>query len=442
MPSPIRLLIVDDDPRLSHSLSAWFTDEGYEVSTAADGEEALERVLADGADVLLVDIKMPRMDGLELQRRLARERPAATVIIMTAFGEVGTAVRAMKEGAYDYIVKPFEPEAMSRLVRKAAERQGLRRENRQLKERLEAEAPTLVTAGVGPMAEVLEQIALVAPTTASVLVTGESGTGKELVARRIVAASERAFAPLIVVNCGALAEGVLESELFGHEKGAFTGAGHQRKGRLEEAHRGTLFLDEIGDVPPKVQIDLLRVLEEHQLRRVGGNQEVEVDFRLLCATHRDLEAMVEEGSFRQDLYFRIDVFRIRLPPLRDRPGDVALLAGHFLERFSRQMSRRAEGFSDEALALLCSHRWPGNVRELQNVIERAVVLCPEGRIEARHLPFGEDHRDLTLAGIEAAHLERVLAGCGNVTQAARILGIDRTTLYAKMKRYGLRRGEP
>jgi DNA-binding NtrC family response regulator len=382
------------------------------------------------------------MDGLELQRHAREMAPDATTIIMTAYAAVETAVQAMKEGAYDYIVKPFDPEDLTRLVHKAAERYTLLAENRALRARLEATTPRLVTAGLGAMREVLALVEQVAPTETSVLITGESGTGKELLARQVYAGSHRRYGPFVAVNCGALAEGVLESELFGHEKGAFTGAVGRRHGKLELANEGFLFLDEIGDVPPKVQVDLLRVLEERTVMRVGGNQPVAVDFRLVTATHRDLEEEVAAGRFREDFFYRINVFRIHLPPLRERTEDIPLLAEHFLRTFANQTGKRIDGYSEGAMAALCDYPWPGNVRELQNAIERAVVLCRGGEIAAQHFPFAAppEDRDQSLKGVEAAHVRKVLASCSfNVSRAAEVLGIDRVTLYNKMKKYGISR---
>ena len=442
MTMPVRILVVDDEQHIRNSLATWFREEGYDVSVAATGKDALATVTREGTNILLVDIKMPGMDGLELQRKVRELAPDATIIIMTAYASVETAVQALKEGAYDYIVKPFDPEAVSRLVRKAAERYSLLAENRALRERIAAASPALITSGSPAMAKVIELVDQVAPTDTSVLVTGESGTGKELVAHHIHARSTRRFGPFGVENCGALAEGVLESELFGHERGAFTGAVSRHRGKIEMASEGTLFLDEIGDVPPKVQVDLLRVLQERTLRRVGGNETVKTDFRLVTATHRDLEAEVAAGRFREDFYFRINVFQVQLPPLRERAGDVPLLAEHFLRQFATQMNRRITGFSPEAMAALVAYPWPGNVRELANAIERAVVLCRGERIEAGHFPFAGPpaSANLSLAAVEEAHVRQVLAACSyNVAQAARELDIDRVTLYNKMKKYGIER---
>ena len=442
MGASVRILIVDDEQHVRQSLAAWFREDGYDVSTAANGREALAELTHAGADILLVDIKMPGMDGLELLRKAKELAPDATVVVMTAYASVETAVQALKAGADDYVVKPFDPDAMSRLVRKAAERYSLLKENRALRERVESSAPALITAGQGRMRELQELVEQVAPTDTSVLITGESGTGKELIARLLHAKSARRFGPFAVVNCGALAEGLLESEMFGHERGAFTGAVARHRGKVELAHEGTLFLDEIGDIPAKVQVDLLRVLQEHTVVRVGGSASIPVDFRLVTATHRDLEAEVAAARFREDFFFRINVFHLNVPALRERAEDIPLLAAHFLGRFAAQMNRRIEGFTDAAMAALCAYPWPGNVRELQNAIERAVVLCKEPRLGASLLPFAHAPaaEDLSIDAMEAAHIRRVLAGCAfNVSQAAGLLRIDRVTLYNKMKKYGIER---
>jgi DNA-binding NtrC family response regulator len=442
----LRVLVVDDEPHVRAALASWLREDGYQVLTAESGEQALDRLAARGAEILLVDIKMPGMSGLELQARVRELAPETTVIVMTAHASVETAVQALKQGAYDFIVKPFDPEAMSRLVAKAAERYVLLSENRALRERVSASEPQLIYGPRSPLVPVLAQLEQVAETATSVLISGESGTGKELIAKLLHARSPRRHGPLVVVNCGALAEGVLESELFGHEKGAFTGALARREGKLEQARGGTLFLDEIGDIPPKVQVDLLRVLEERVVVRVGGNQPIAVDFRLVTATHRDLSEEIRGGRFRADLFFRINVFQLSLPPLRERMDDVVLLAEHFRARFAQQMNRRVAGFSREALALLRGQAWPGNVRELQNAIERAVVVCRGGTIEAEHLPFraqlpeAEGGADATLAGVEERHIRQIVERCQhNVTQAAKLLGIDRVTLHNKLKRYGMAR---
>ncbi|MCB9556937.1 MAG: sigma-54-dependent Fis family transcriptional regulator [Deltaproteobacteria bacterium] len=440
-----RLLIVDDEKHLRSSLASWFGDEGYAVDTACDAKQAVALLREHQPEIILLDVRMPDGDGLDLQQQIVELTPDATVIVMTAYASVSSAVRALKQGAYDYVIKPFNPEELSHLVAKAAERYALIRENRELRRQLRASEPDLIHQESSPLARVIDEAIQVAPTDTSVLLSGESGTGKELVARLIHARSPRCEQPLVVVNCGALAEGVLESELFGHERGAFTGAVAQRQGRIEQADGGTLFLDEVGDMPPKVQVDLLRVLQERNVTRVGGNSVIPVDFRLIAATHRDLQQEVGAGHFRADLFYRISVFGITLPPLRQRPQDIACLADHFRQRFAEQMGRRITAIAPAALALLQRHQWPGNVRELQNAIERAIVVCRGETIEVQHLPFGGaaptvPRHDLSLATIERQHIEAVLTGAEfNISRAAKLLGIDRVTLYNKLKRYGIDR---
>ncbi|MCC7142314.1 MAG: sigma-54-dependent Fis family transcriptional regulator, partial [Candidatus Eisenbacteria bacterium] len=336
----VRVLVVDDEMVVRESLAAWFREEGCEVGTADGGNAALEQLGANDWDVYLLDVKMPGMDGIELQRRVLEHRPDATIIVMTAYASVDTAVQAMKAGAHDYLSKPFDPTDLSRIVRVATERHRLLRENRRLRESVEETTALVDVVGNSPaMNRVMSLVEQVAPTDATVLLRGESGTGKEVVARAIHTRSARRFLPIIVVNCGALPDGVLESELFGHERGAFTGAQYRRKGRIELADGGTLFLDEIGDVSPKTQLDLLRVLEEKTITRIGSNRSTAVDFRTLAATNRDLEDLVRKGTFREDLYYRLNVFSITIPPLRDRPEDIQPLVEHFLRKFSRAMNR-------------------------------------------------------------------------------------------------------
>ena len=341
---PVRIFIVDDELIVRESLGSWFKAEGYAVETADSGKQALDRLSATDAEIFLLDIKMPGMDGIELQKKIREAKPDATIIIMTAYASVDTAVMAMKQGAYDYIIKPFDPDDLEHLVRNALERRHLVAENQELKARIEELSPFSEIIGESPaMRRVLEQVTMVARADTNVLIRGESGTGKELVARALHAGSGRRFLPIVVVNCGALSEGIIESELFGHEKGAFTGAQYRRKGKFEMADGGTLFLDEIGDIGLKTQVDLLRVLEEKKIVRVGGNTELPVDFRLVAATNRNLEAMVAEGKFREDLYYRLNVFSIAIPPLRERREDIAPLAKNFLERFARSMNKPVDG---------------------------------------------------------------------------------------------------
>ncbi len=441
-----RILIVDDELIVRRSLASWFQEEGYSVDTAESGKQTLEKLVEQDWDIFLLDIKMPGMDGLELQKKIREVHPEATIVIMTAYASVETAVEAMKQGAYDYIVKPFEPEDLEHIVRNAVERRQLLAANTKLREKIDEMSPYHGVIGrSASIKKVLDEVRMVAESDTTVLIRGESGTGKEVIARAIHATSLRRYMPVVVVNCGALAEGVLESELFGHEKGAFTGAQYRRKGKFEMADGGTLFLDEIGDISLKTQVDLLRVLEERKIARVGGNTYIPVDFRLIAATNKNLEQMVAEGSFREDLYYRLNVFSIYLPPLRERREDISLLIEHFLRRFSQTMNRPQPTISKEAMQLMVAHDWPGNVRELQNAMERAVLVCRSGEIEPKDLPFVSDEAQnpgsgKSLADAENVHIRRILEESEwNISRAARLLEIDRVTLYNKMKRYGIRR---
>jgi DNA-binding NtrC family response regulator len=444
--NPVRILICDDEPSVRESLSCWFREEGYAVDVAVSGRDALEQLAHASWDIYLIDIKMPGMDGLELQRKIKAADASATIILMTAFASVETAVEAMKQGAYDYVVKPIDPDDLEHLVHNAVERRELVSENLRLREKIDEISQFHEIIGKSSaMQRVLEQVTLVSQTDTTILIRGESGTGKELIARAIHADSpRRRYLPIVVVNCGALSEGVLESELFGHEKGAFTGAQYRRKGKFEMADGGTLFLDEIGDISLKTQIDLLRVLEEKTITRVGGNQSIPVDFRLIAATNRNLESMVTQGTFREDLYYRLNVFAITLAPLRDHRDDIPLLVEHFIKKHSSAMNKHVSGASTEALRLLKVHDWPGNARELQNAIERAVLVCRGTEIQACDLPIQfHDNKPLanskSLSALEAQHIKRVLDETGwNISQAARWLEIDRVTLYNKINKYGFR----
>ncbi len=443
--TPLRILVVDDEVIVRESLGAWFRQDGHLVDTAESAREALRLHANAPHDVAFLDVKMPGLDGLELQQRLAAVDPELTIVLMTAYASVETAVKAMKAGAYDYVVKPFDPDELSLLVRRAAEHRSLRAENRRLRQHLEAATAPPEIVGVSPaMQRVLEACRTVAPSDATVLLQGESGTGKELLARAIHAGSPRRYNPLVAVNCGALPEGILESALFGHEAGAFTGARARHKGQFEAADGGTILLDEIAEVSPKVQVELLRVLEDKRVTRLGGSAPVALDFRVVAATHQDLQARVCAGSFREDLFWRLNVFTIELPPLRERPEDVPLLAEHFLARFGQAMGRRLR-LSDAARAALAAYAWPGNVRELQNAIERGMVVATGELLDAKDLPLritGGAPRPAagSLAEVERAHVEAVLAAQRwNVSRAARILEIDRVTLYNKIRKYGLRR---
>ena len=445
-----RILVVDDEKIVRESLAEWLQEDGYTVETSPDGSTAIDRVRAEPWAVLLVDLKMPGVDGLQVLEEARKVRPDAQVIIMTAYATVDTAVKAMKSGAYDYLVKPFEPEELSLMMSKLITQQELARENILLKKALKQQYRFQDLFSKDPKMQALFVLAKVAAQSSStILILGESGTGKELLARAIHAESQRSEGPFVALSCAALTETLLESELFGHEKGAFTGATGRQMGKFEMAHGGTLFLDEIGDISPKLQLDLLRALEEHRFYRVGGTEPVQVDARIVSATNRDLKKAVEEGKFREDLYYRLHVIPITLPPLRERGGDIPLLIEQILEQLNAEMGKRLEGVSAEALDLLMTHSWPGNVRELRNALERAAVVAKGSVIEAEDL--GLLHPEAERAGgdasaslreMERRHILNVLKGHGwNITQSAQTLGIDRVTLYNKIKRYNLKEEE-
>jgi DNA-binding NtrC family response regulator len=443
---PARILVVDDEFSVRDSLGSWFRKDGYEVATAAKATEALDLLDGQRFDVAVVDIKMPGMDGVALQQRMKEMDPEMAVIMITAFASVDTAVRTLKHGAFDYVMKPADPDELSHLVQRALEHRRLSEENVQLRGTIdEFVAGADIVGDSPPMRKVMELVEHVARTDATVLIRGESGTGKELIARAVHANSPRRYAPIITVNCGGLPESLLESELFGHEKGAFTGAQYRRKGRLEMADGGTLFLDEVGSISVKTQVDLLRVLETREFTRVGGTKSVKVDFRVICATNEPLEKAVAEGRFREDFYYRINVFTIEAPPLRIRRSDIPLLANHFVARFARQMDTRIQGISPDAMAVLEAYDWPGNVRELSNAIERAMVVGRSNEILPEDLPVGRGRETPageadSLAEVERRHIASVLDGTEwNITRAADVLKIDRVTVYNKIKKYGLRR---
>jgi DNA-binding NtrC family response regulator len=438
------ILIVDDELSVRDSLEHWFRRDGYRAASARDGEEALRRLEADRWDLVIIDMKMPGMDGLELQRRIRAQDPDAVTLILTAYGSVETAVTALKEGAFDYVNKPIDPDELSHIVRKALEQRRLRSENVALKAKLEELSGLPRIVGESPvLRKVLELAKAVAPTDATVLIRGESGTGKELIAQAIHAGSQRRYYPMVPVNCGALPDTLLESELFGHERGAFTGAQYRRKGRFEMADGGTLFLDEVGTMNLKTQVDLLRVLESKEVTRIGAGKPIKVDFRLVCATNQDLEQMVSEGTFREDLYYRINVVSVQIPPLRERREDIPLLARHFLEKYARQMNRPFRDISPDALDLLVRYPWPGNVRELANAVERALVVGRPPLVEPDNLPLSLAQAKPaaagdTLADMEKAHIQTILDRTGwNISRAARILDIDRVTLYNKIRKFEL-----
>jgi two-component system, NtrC family, response regulator HydG len=439
-----KLLIVDDELSVRDSLGKWFREEGYEVATAENASEALTRLAQQRWDVALVDIKMHGTDGIELQRRMHGVDPELIVIMMTGYASVETAVTALKNGAYDYVTKPLDPDEIAHFVKNALTHKRTAQENVLLRETVaEVARPGDLIGQSQAMHKVFDAIETVGPTDATVLITGESGTGKELVTRAIHQASPRRFHPLVVIHCGALTETLLESELFGHEKGAFTGAQYRKKGKFEIAEGGTVFLDEIGDITLKTQTDLLRVLQEREIIRVGGNQIIKVDFRCVAATNKDLEKLIDEGKFRPDLFYRLNVFRIELPPLRDRREDIPALVNHFLRKFSLAMNKRIARVSPAAMNQLQQQPWQGNVRELENAVERAMVVGKEPELQEPDFMFkaqsasNPNGSSKTLEDMERAHVLRVVEECGgNQSHAAEVLDIDRVTLYHKLKKYG------
>jgi DNA-binding NtrC family response regulator len=441
----IRILVVDDEMSIRESLSGWLQQDGYQVETAPGGPEALAKTQENHYDIMLLDVKMPEMDGLTLLKRLKEVDPDTLIVMMTAHGDIHDAVEAMKLGAYDYLLKPFELEELSFTIEKLVQMQTLALENLILKDRLANISRFENLVGQSPpMLDLFGTIVDVAQTDATVLITGETGTGKELVARAIHAQSPRVYAPFIAINCGAFTEHLLESELFGHEKGAFTDAKYAKKGRLEMANAGTLFLDEVGDISMKMQIDLLRVLETHEFTRVGGTATLHSDFRVIAATNQDLQEAIRAKTFRQDLFYRLNVFHIQVPPLRDRSDDIPLLAQHFLRRYATETNKKIDSIHPEALEAMRRYPWPGNIRELENAIERAVVVGKGRQIKLTDLPFvipaggAIETGKLSLEEMERQHIARVLAAeGGNLSNVAKVLRINRTTLYHKIKKYSL-----
>jgi two-component system response regulator HydG len=445
-----RILIVDDEDVVRESLHQWFDSEGYETCAAASGKDALTTIGQHQFDLALLDIKMPGMDGMELQQKLCEADPDIAVVIMTGYGTVETAVQALKHGAYDYVTKPIDPDDLSRLVAKAIDHRRTSREVVRLRENLQEIFPNKEAVGRSPaMKKVMDMAETVAPTDATVLITGESGTGKEVIARAIHAASPRRHNAMVTIHCGALTETLLESELFGHEKGAFTGAQFRKKGKFEAADGGTIFLDEISDISLRTQTDLLRVLQEKEIVRVGGTQQIKVDFRCIAATNKDLHTLVKAGTFRPDLFYRLHVVAINMPALRERREDIPLLAAHFCQKFAVSMGRpEPPRIPPETMDLLIACDWPGNVRELENAVERAMVINrgPSLRnsdflLQTSAAPGSENGYcgGQKLDEVERVHIERVLKDCGgNHSRAARILDIDRTTLYSRLRRYGLK----
>ncbi len=443
MAEKISILIVDDEESVRDSLHNWFIEDGYDVERAENAKNALLMLESRKFDIILADIKMPGMDGMEMHRRIRALNSDTIVIIMTAFASVDTAVQALKDGAFDYITKPFDPDDLSHLIRNAATQISLRAENEALKRKVSTlEDIDDIIGQSEAIRKVLKQVESVAQSNSSVIITGESGTGKELIARAIHSNSARKYFPLISVHCGALTESLLESELFGHEKGAFTGAMFNRKGRFEMADGGTIFLDEIATISSKMQVELLRVLETKSFVRVGGNKEIASDFRVICATNRDLKSMVKSGNFREDLYYRLNVVNIAIPPLRERTEDIPLLVNHFIEKYCTSMSRDMISIEPAALKHLENFEFPGNVRELENMIERAIVIGNGREIKLKDLPMGKEAINSSVESLdelEKRHIEMILNKYSwNVSRSAKALNVDRVTLYNKIKKYNLK----
>ena len=443
MAKKISILIVDDEESVRDSLYNWFIEDGYRVECAENAKKALTMLESDIYNIVLADIKMPGMDGLEMLKRIKSLRKDSIVIIMTAFATVDTAVQALKDGAFDYVTKPFDPDDLSHLIRNASKQISLLEENEILKEKVVSlENVEDLIGNSEAMQNVLKEIESVAQSNASVIITGESGTGKELVARAIHANSPRKFFPMVSVHCGALSESLLESELFGHEKGAFTGAVYNRKGRFEMADSGTIFLDEIATISPKMQVELLRVLESKSFVRVGGNKEITSDFRVICATNRDLKSMVEKGIFREDLFYRLNVVNINVPPLRERIEDIPLLVDYFIKKYCLSMNRPLITIDSSALKRLEEFPFPGNIRELENMIERAIVVGNGKKITLKDLPLGKTVVNTTfesLDDLEKNHISQILSKYSwNISVSAKALKVDRVTLYNKIKKYDLK----
>ena len=448
----MKILVVDDEPAQRELVSGFLARHGFEVLSAGDGREALERFRGEPVDLILTDQKMPGFSGLQLLEAARAVTPEIAVIVMTAYGTIEHAVAAIKAGASDYLTKPLNLDELLHRIGQVRDRQRLVGENRELRAALqERHRVEGVIGESGRMQEALSLVRRVAASDATVLIRGESGTGKELIAKAIHYASRRAEGPLVRINCAALPEGLLESELFGHEKGAFTGAHAMRRGRFELAHGGSLFLDEIGDLPPHLQVKLLRVLQEREIERVGSSHPIQVDVRLLAATHCDLEALLKEGRFRDDLYYRLNVVTISVPPLRERREDIPLLLDHFLSRFARENGKTIRGLTREARETLLRYDYPGNVRELENVVERAVVLTRDEVIGLADLPLAvrEPEPDTgeaaglpaAVEGLERRMIREALARADGIqTRAAELLGISERVLRYKLRKYGLSGG--
>jgi len=451
---PVNILVVDDDKGHRTMLRTLLGGWGYTVEEADDGSTAIGRVYEKPFDLVLMDVRMINVSGLDALPRIKKFNPALPVLIMTAYSSVETAVEALRRGAYDYLTKPLDFDELKLAIARAVDHSRLKQENRELKRRLRSDFdPGEIVGSSKVMVDLLETAAMVAPTETTVLITGESGVGKELVSAAIHGNSPRRDKPFIAVNCAAITETLLESELFGHEKGAFTGADRRREGRFRQAHGGTMFLDEIGEMSLAMQAKLLRVLQEKEIRRVGGEEMIKVDVRVVAATNRDLQKEIAVGKFREDLYYRLNVVTLRVPPLRERREDIPLLAQHFITRFADKNRKRIKGFAPRAMDAIVRYDWPGNVRELMNAIERGVVLCRDEYISEADLPLSlrefQEAPDAAeapvpeLAGMPLEEVEKATiiktleASGGNKSEAARRLGITRRTLHKKLKKYGM-----
>jgi len=446
MDEKMSIMVVDDEKIVRESLFYWFKKAGHKVDTALSGFEALEKLEAETYDLMFVDIKMPGMDGIELLSKVKTDFPDTLVIIITAYGSIESAITAMKTGASDYLLKPFKPDHLSLVMQKIVQQRKISTEYNYLKDRLERISRFENIIGQSAsMEKIFKLIPEVAQTDSSILLTGETGTGKELVAKAIHAKSQRAQKPFVAINCGAIPDSLLGSELFGHQKGAFTGAVQARKGFLEVVSGGTLFLDEIGEISQKMQIDLLRVLEEKKITQLGSTHSIDVNFRLISATRRNLEEEISTDKFREDFYYRINVINIHIPPLRDRKGDIPLLADHFLKKYSQETARKVDRLSSETLDQLKCYHWPGNVRELENAIERAVVLAKSRTLKTADFSFLHPSKitrsgNVSLNEMEKQYILEILNQSGwNVTQAAKSLGINRVTLHKKINRFQLKK---
>jgi len=444
--SSAKILIVDDELIMRESLAGWLQRDGHAVQTAPSGEEALEKLKKSRFNIMLVDIKMEGISGLDVLKLVQESDPDVAVVMITAYGSIPTAIEAMKNGAYDYMLKPFDPNELGVLIEKIIKHQEQDREMLFLRE--EHKERTRFESMIGqakPMQDIFDLICDVAPMDSTVLITGQTGTGKGLAAKAIHTNSPRCNGPFVTVNCGAIPEHLMETELFGHQKGAFTDAKETKKGRLELAHGGTIFLDEVGEISMRMQIDLLRVLEDGVFYRVGGTQPLEVDFRVIAATNRDLEKAIKDGRFREDLFYRLNVVSMKMPSLSQRKEDIPLLAEHFLQRFIQETNKSIDKINREAMDELMLYDWPGNVRELENAIERAVVVGKDRQIMPEDLPILcheplHSPRNNSLKEVEKAHIRQILTDNDwNIARCAKTLGIDRSTLYSKIKRYEIRR---